>query len=97
MFAAFIAGHIDRHRNPAGTYAMLEKLLKHRKTYGSAVFDQACATAVQRERFASSTLQDILASIAGGRKRQTPPAPSPKPSGNVRGSGYYQEGNEGAV
>lgn len=97
MLAAFVAGHLDCHRNPTGTYAMLEKLLKLRKIYGSITFEQACAAAVRRERFASSALQDILAGAVGGRKRPTPIAPSPKPSGNVRGSVYYQEGNEGAA
>lgn len=97
MLAAFVAGHLDCHRNPTGTYAMFEKLLKLRKIYGSVIFEQACATAVQRERFSSSALQDILAGIVGGRKRPSPIARSPKPSGNVRGSTYYQEGSEGAA
>lgn len=65
MLAAFVAGHLDCHRNPTRTYAMFKKLLKLKKIYGSIIFEQACATAVQRERFSSSSLQDMLAAAKG--------------------------------
>ncbi len=95
-FGKFVALHLEKNGNPRATYNMLKRILETAAFHGKSIIDAACGESIRRNQIDPDTLRQVIA--RGPKRSKRHEIKSSKiPSTNIRGAGYYAEGDDDAV
>ncbi|WP_397210227.1 IS21 family transposase [Paracoccus jiaweipingae] len=89
----FVTRHLEEHANGKAALDMCRQFEKKIRHYGSAAFAAALHEAMNRGQINASAVYTLLERPSQAKHADDLPT-SPRPSGNVRGSGYYDDGED---
>lgn len=89
----FVARHLEKHANGKAALDMCRQFERKIRHHGSAAFAVALNEAMDRGQINASAVYTLLERSSQARSADELPA-SPRPSGNVRGPGYYDDGED---